>query len=447
MSCEFFILRQWVLFHFCIDVSCEKSCVSGILYTMQEHQQATVGIDIGTTTVRCAIGLVKPEDQSVSLVGIGEAPNTGYRKGSVVNISEVATALDQAMAHAERMAGVQISSATVNVNGSHIKGMDSKGTIAVSGGEISPDDLFRVEDAATVLQIPQHHEILSVFPRSYTLDGQSSIKDPIGMSGTRLEVDAHVVTVSAPALKNLEKVLETAQIHVNRISVGSLGAAQATLSRDQRENGVAVLDIGATTANLMVVEDGDVQQVSVIPIGGNSVTNDLAIGLKTELKVAEAVKRNYKYLTQSSKTRPKHVKVVVARQEHVFPTKDIELIITARLVELFQAVDKELAKIHRSRKIPGGITITGGAAQLPGIDVVAKEELALSARVAVPAEIGGLKEKVAKPDYATVVGLMLLDVHKEESDAYGGRGIGGRLQKSADQARSLFQKVAGRFGF
>lgn len=414
---------------------------------MQEHQQAAVGIDIGTTTVRCAIGLVKADDQSVSLVGIGEVPNTGFRKGSVVNISETATAVDQAIAHAERMAGLQVSSATVNINGSHIKGVDSKGVIAVSGHEITHDDLFRVEDASTVLQIPQHHEILSVFPRSYTLDGQSNIKDPIGMSGTRLEVDAHVVTVSAPALKNLEKVIETTQTHINRISVGSLGAAQGTLTREQRENGVAVLDIGAATSNLMVVEDGDVQQVSVIPIGGTNITNDLAIGLRTELKVAEAVKRNYKYLTTNSKTRPKHVKVVVAQKEHIFPTKDIELVITARLVELFQAVDKELAKIHRSKKIPGGITLTGGSAQLPGIEVVAREELALSARVAIPASIGGLKEKVGKPDYATVVGLMLLDVHKEEADAYGGRGLGGRLQHGADQARSLFNKVFGRFGF
>lgn len=413
---------------------------------MQEHQQVAVGLDIGTTSVRCTIGLVQ-EDQTVKLVGTGEAANSGFRKGSVVNISETATALDQSIALAERMAGMQISSATVNINGIHIKGVDSKGIIAVSGNEISEDDLLRVEDAATVLQLPQHHEILSVFPRSYNLDGQSNIKDPIGMSGTRLEVDAHVVTVAAPALKNLEKVVETTQTRVNRLSVGSLGAAQAVISREQRENGVAVLDIGAATSNLIVIEDGDVQLVSVIPIGGTHITNDLAIGLRTDLKVAEAVKKNYKYLTQSSKTRPKHVKVVVNRSEHVFPTKDIELVTTARLVELFEAVDKELAKIHRSKKLPGGITLVGGTAHLPGIDVVAREELALSARVAFPTSIGGLKEKVARPEYATAVGLMLLDVHKDEDSSYGGRGLGGRLQHSADQARNLFQKILGRFGF
>lgn len=413
---------------------------------MQEHQPTAVGIDLGTTTVRCVIGLIKDE-QTVDVVGVGEAPNTGFRKGSVVNITETVGALDQAIANAERMAGIQVGSATVNINGSHIKGVNSKGIIAVSGSEIIEDDLLRVEDAATVLNIPQHHEILSVFPRSYTLDGQGSIKDPIGMAGTRLEVDAHVVTVSAPALKNLEKIAETTHTHVNRISVGSLGAAQATISREQRENGVAVLDIGAATSNLIVIEDGDVQQVSVIPIGGTHITNDLAIGLRTDLKVAESVKRNYKYLTQVSKDRPKHVKVVVNRQEHIFPTKDIELVITARLVELFDLVDKELAKIHRSKKLPGGITLTGGTAHLPGIDVVAREELALSARTAFPQGTGGLKEKVARPEYATVVGLMMLDVHKDEASSFGGTGLGGKLQHGADQARSIFTKIRNSLGF
>lgn len=413
---------------------------------MQEHQQAAVGIDIGTTTIRCAIGLVKPEDQTVNLIGIGEALNTGFRKGTVVNINETTTALDQAIAHAERMAGVQIASATVNINGTHIKGVDSRGVIAVSGGEITQEDLYRVEDAATVLQLPPSYEILSVFPRSYILDGQTNIKDPIGMSGTRLEVDAHVVTISGPAIKNLEKVLEGTNTRINRLSVGSLGAAHAVVTAEQKENGVAVLDIGATTTNLIVLEDGDVQYICVIPIGGTHITNDLAIGLRTDLKVAEAVKKNYKYLTQNSKDRPKHVKVIVNRQEHIFPTKDIELVMTARLVELFEAVDKELAKINRAKKIPGGVTLTGGSANIVGIDVVAREELALSARVAFATNIGGLKEKIAKPEYATVAGLMLLDVLKEEDAAYGGRGLGGRLQHGADQARSLFQKVFGRFG-
>ena len=429
-----------------ISNCCGKYSISVILAVMNEHQQTAVGIDIGTTNIRCVIGLVK-EDLTVNVVGVGEAPNNGFRKGSVVNITETANALDQAIANAERMAGLQVGSATVNINGAHIKGVDSKGIIAISGSEVTQEDLYRAEDASTVLQIPQHHEILSVFPRSYTVDGQDNIKDPVGMSGTRLEVDAHVVTVSAPALKNLEKVLEITDTHINRISVGGLGSAHATVTAEQKENGVAVLDIGATTTNLIVIEDGDVQHVAVVPIGGNQITNDLAIGLRTDLNIAEAVKRNYKYLATPGKTRPKHVKVLVSGKEHVFPTKDIELVITARLAELFELVDKELAKIRRSKKLPGGINITGGTASLPGIDIIAREELALSTRVTLPRGIAGLKEKVSKPEYATSVGLMLLDVHKDEDGSYGGRGIGGRLQHGADQARSLFKQIASRLGF
>lgn len=414
---------------------------------MQEHQDMAVGIDIGTTFIRCAIGLINNEDQSVNLVGFGEAPNTGFRKGSVINISETVQALDLAIANAERMSGLQVSGATLNINGSHIKGVDSRGIVAISNSEITSEDLLRVEDAATVLQLPQHHEILSVFPRSYTVDGNHNIKEPLGMSGTRLEVDAHVLTLSAPALKNLEKVAETTGTHINRLTVSSLGAAEATISKEQRENGVAVIDIGAATTNLIVIEDGDVQQVSVIPIGGIHITNDLAIGLKTDLKVAEAVKRNYKYLTKISKDRPKHIKVLVNKAEYIFPTRDIELIITARLEEIFETVDKELARIHRSKKLPGGVNLTGGMALLAGIENVARETLQLSARVAVPNGIGGLKEKISRSEYACVAGLMLLDVRKNETTAYGGQWLGGRLQHSADQARSFVKKLLGRFGF
>lgn len=410
---------------------------------MQEHTEPVVGIDIGTTVVRCAIGVLKPEKQQLDLVGIGEAPNTGFRKGSVINISDTAQAVDQAINFAERMSGIQIHAATVNINGDHIRGLDSHGTVAISGQEVIQEDLYRVEDAATLLQLPQHNEILSVFPRSYTIDGNENIKDPIGMSGTRLEVDAHVVTLSAPALKNLEKVLETVNIRANRLSVGSLGAAQSGLTREQQENGVAAVDIGASTTNVIVIEEGDVLHVAVIPIGSTHVTNDLAIGLRTDIKVAEAVKRNYKYLAKGAKDRPKHIKVVVGGQEYIFPTKDIELVITARLEELFEAVDKELAKVHRAKKLPGGVTLSGGGALLAGIDEVARETLGLSARVVTPSGIGCLKEKVTRADYATVVGLMLLDEHKDETASYGGKWLGGHLEKGAATAKSLFGRIFG----
>lgn len=412
---------------------------------MQEQTAAAVGIDIGTTAIRCAIGQIK-DDQVVHLIGIGEAPNTGFRKGTVININDAAAALDQAIANAERMAGLQVGAATINVNGSHIKGLDSKGTVAVSGHEVVEEDLLRAEDAATVLQLPSSHEILSVFPRSYTVDGNPNIKDPLGMHGTRLEVDAHVVTISGPALKNLEKVVETTRTHINRLSVSSLAAAQATLSREQRENGVAVLDIGATTTNIMVVEEGDVQTVAVVPIGGMHITNDLAVGLRTEIEVAEVVKRNYKYLGEEPKKRPKHIKVVHNGKEYIFPTKDINIIVKARLEELFEDVDKAIGSISRShRRLPAGITLVGGSANLTGIDVIAKRSFERSARIAYPKNIGGLKEKVARPEYAAAVGLMLLDVHKDESSPFGGRFFGGKFQLGAKQASSIVKRLFDRF--
>ncbi len=415
---------------------------------MQEHATTAVGIDIGSTTVRCTIGTVKAGEEQVSLIGIGEALNSGFRKGSVVNINETVQAVDKAIGLAERMAGIQVQSATVNINGAHIKGVDSKGTVAVSGNEITPEDLSRVEDAATVLQLPQHHEILSVFPRSYVVDGQANIKDPLGMSGTRLEVDAHVLTLSAPALKNLEKIISSTGTQINRLTTSSLGAAQAVLTRQQREHGVAVVDIGAATTNMIVIEDGDVQHIAVLPVGGVNITNDLAIGLKCDLKVAEAVKHNYKHLASANKERPKHIKVVVGGKEFIFPTKDIDIVITARLEEIFETVDLELTKIDRSKKLPGGITLAGGSASLPGIAEIAKETLQLPARIAEPYDIGGLKEKVTKPEYAVAAGLMLLDVHKNEQAAYGGQWLGSRfqrLQQSTGAARSVIEKLTNRF--
>lgn len=414
---------------------------------MQEQQQSVVGIDVGTTTVRCAIGMVQPDTQTVNLIGYGEAPNSGFRKGTVVDINETVQAFDQAIANAERMAGVQVSSATLNINGVHIQGANSKGVTAVSGGEVNEEDLARVEDAATVMQLPSGHEILSVFPRSYSIDGTSGIKDPVGMSGTRLEVDAHVVSMSGSAWKNLEKVAQTTNTRVNRAVVSSLGAAQAVLSREQRENGVAVLDIGASTTNVIVIEDGDVQHVAVIGIGSAHVTNDLAIGLKTELEVAESVKKNYKYLGKGSKDRPKHIKVVVSRKEHVFPTKDIDLIISARMEELFEAVDEELARAHRSKKLPGGVTLVGGGSQLQGIEYIARESLALSSRIGSLQSVGGLKEKISRADQATAAGLMLLDMHRGEEAAYGGNWLDGRFKQSADQARSFISKIRSKLGF
>lgn len=369
------------------------------------------GLDIGTSSIRCVIGMVDANDPGhPSIIGHGSAPNLGMRKGVVVHIDDVVDAVIKAVTEAERVSGVRVESATVNVNGSHVLGMNSRGVIAISTAnrEISPEDRMRVEEAATIVQLPPNREIIQVFAKNYRLDGQDNIKDPVGMQGVRLEVDTHIVTASSPALKSMNAVLEKAHVHPNNHTVSSLAAAEAVLNRQQKESGTLLLDIGAGTTNMVVIEDGEVQHVAVLPIGGVHITNDLAIGLKTDLDVAELVKVEHARLTGKPK-----VGTVTLRhneQSHTFEPDDIQMITEARVEELLEYVDKELKKIHRSRKLPGGVVIVGGTAKLPGIAEFTKEKLQLAARIGALQPLGGLVDTVQEPAYATAAGLMLLDM-------------------------------------
>lgn len=369
------------------------------------------GLDVGTNTVRVVVGMFDPNGTGKpQIIGHGSALNNGMRKGTVVHVDDVAEAIVHAVTEAERISGKQIRNATVNVNGSHVAGFNSKGVIAISAAnrEISVDDRFRVEEAATVVSMPPNREIVQFFAKNYSLDGQQNIKDPVGMHGIRLEVDAHIVTAATPNLRNLDQALEKAEVSITHHTVSSLAAAEATLSRQQKEAGTVVLDIGAGTTNLIVVEDGEVQHVAVLPIGGNHLTNDLAIGLKTDLDVAEQVK--LQHATLASGTAKKTASVKVNDISHSFDYEDIEMITEARIEELFEFVDKELVKIRKSRKLPGGAVLVGGTAKLPGIAEFAKHKLQLPARVGKLQNIGGLVDTVEGSDYCTVVGLMLLDM-------------------------------------
>lgn len=369
-----------------------------------------VGLDIGTSTVRCVVGMLDTNGgNKPSIIGHGSAQNQGMRKGVVVHVDDVAEAVVKAITEAERISGYHISQATVNVNGTHVSGINSKGVIAISGAnrEISQEDRYRVEEAATVVQLPPNREIIQFFAKNYSVDGQQNIKDPVGMSGVRLEVDAHIVTAATPNLRNLDFALQKAEVAPTHHTVSSLAAAEAVMSRQQREAGTVLLDIGSGTTNLIVFEDGEVQHVAVLPIGGTHITNDLAIGLKTDLDVAEKVKLEHATLGKASKAT---ANVIIDKLTHSFSMDDVQMIVEARVEELFEFVDKELQKIRRSRKLPGGVIIVGGTAKLPGIADLAKEKLQLSARVGKLQDVGGLVDTVEDTGYASVVGLMLLDM-------------------------------------
>ncbi len=370
-----------------------------------------IGIDIGTSVVRCVVGMPDQQDQSKpSIIGHGSSSNLGMRKGVIAHLDDVAEAVIQAVTEAERVSGVHINQATVNINGSHINGINSKGVVAISTGnrEISPEDRMRVEEAATIVKLPPNREIIQVFAKNYSVDGQDNIKDPMGMHGVRLEVDTHIVTAATPNVRSLEQVLEKAHVTATHKTISGLAAAEAVLSRQQKESGTLLLDIGAGTTNLVVIEDGEVQYVGVLPIGGIHVTNDLAIGLKTDLDIAEKVKLEHAGLATSAKIGT--VKVKIGKKEHSFDGEEITMITEARIEELLEYVDKELKKIHKSRKLPGGIVIVGGVAKLPGIAEFTKDKLELAARVGKLQHLGGLIDTVNDPSYSAAVGLMLLDM-------------------------------------
>jgi len=371
-----------------------------------------VGLDIGTSTVRCVIGVLDGEDNpKLSIIGHGSAPNLGMRRGVVVHVDDVVEAVTHAVSEAERVSGLQITNATVNINGSHVIGINSKGVVAISTAnrEITTDDRLRVEEAATIVKLPPNREIIQVFAKNYRLDGQDNIKDPVGMQGVRLEVDTHIVTASTPNIRNLDLVLERARIAGQHHTVSSLAAAEAVLNRQQKESGTVLLDIGAGTTNLVVLEDGEVQHVAVIPMGGIHVTNDLAIGLKTDLDVAEAVKLQHASLDSSRKKTFK-ASVNVDGKRYDFDSDDVHMIVEARVEELFEFVDKELKKVGKSRKLPGGAVLVGGGAKLPGIADFAKEKLQLAARIGALQQIGGLQDTVDDLAFSTPVGLMILDM-------------------------------------
>jgi cell division protein FtsA len=398
-----------------------------------------VGLDIGTSQVRCVVGMLEQQETEtkLSVIGLGSAVNHGMRKGAIVHPEEVAQAISDSITDAERMSGVRVNSATINVNGAHISSIASKGVIAISSPnrEISDDDRMRVEEAATVINLPANRDIIQVFARSYSIDGEGNIKDPVGMNGVRLEVDTLVVTAGIPLLRTLDAALERAQVQVNHHTVSSLAAAEAVFDRRQKESGTAVLDIGAGTTNVAIMEEGEIVHVAVIPIGSQNLTNDLAIGLKTDLDIADEVKKTHATLDF---TKPPALKVSIEHggKRHMFDEATIRLVVEARLEELFDQVDREFRKVGRSRKLPGGVVIVGGMAALPGIAEFARDKLELPAKIGTVVSAQGLIDTVSGTEYSTAVGLMMLDMILGEQS-----GSGGSIAPSVQGSGGLFTKI------
>lgn len=413
---------------------------------MQETSRYAVGIDIGTTTVRCVVGHIDATTGAPTIVGVGQAPNSGMRKGVVANLAGPAQAIDDALGEAERMSGYQVNAASISINGSHILSTKADGMIAVGAmdHEIAPEDLARIEEVSTLGKVPANREILEVVPHSYRLDGQDNIKDPLGMTGTRLEINANVVSALAPHLANLQKSAEMAKVTPHNITPAILAASRAVLTEQQIENGVAVVDLGGATTSVAVFEEGDLQYVAVIPIGGVNITNDLAIGLKTDPEVAEKVKVGH--ATATARKNTERISIKHEKEAISFDSADIDEIVEARLEEIFDSIHKELKKAGRAGQLPSGVVLTGGTAKIRGIAEYAKHKLGLAARVGKSSGYGGVAENIEEPQFATVVGLMLLDAQDVSRDTGSGKRTGSASGKAAmKNASGLISKFLDRF--
>ena len=372
---------------------------------MDEAVKIAVGLDVGTENVRAVVASVSKEGQ-LSVVGFNEAKNAGMRKGVLANLAGPADAIDKMLGEVERMSGFEIHSATVSINGSQLLTTKTEGMIAVGTNEheINEEDLYRVEDVAVTGRVPANREILDVIPFGYSIDGQEGVRDPVGMTGARLEMKANVVSALQPNCDNLRRALEGAKLGVERIVPSVVASARAVLNERQKENGVAVVDLGAATTAVAIYEEGDLQYVGVVPAGSNNITNDLAICLEINTEVAEEIKRRF---VSGSFSGEKDIVIKVNREEFTFEREKVDEVVKARLEEIFNKVKKELKKAGYEKRLPEGAVLVGGGAKMRDIEVFAKEALEMSVKIGAPKGLGGVANAIEKPEYAAAVGLML----------------------------------------
>ena len=401
-------------------------------------EEIYIGLDIGTTKVCCIVGLHEEGAALPSVIGVGVAPTSGMRKGVVVDVEETVSSITAAVDEAERISGVAIDRATISIDGAHVQSLNSKGVIAVGRAdqEIMVEDLHRVEEAAIAIQLPPNREILQVFPRSYSVDSQTNIKDPVGMNGVRLEVESHIVTAATPAIKNLDRSIYQAGIVIQGQILVPLAAARAVLTKRQMELGVAVIDIGGGTTGIAVYEEGDVLYSSVLPVGAGHITNDLAIGLKTDVDTAEKIKLKYVRAHTGKASPTEKIRIEeLDGDENLVSRRELQKIAGARLEEIFQLVRGELKKVGKDHMLPGGVVLTGGGARMPGIEEMAKELLQLPAVVGKPEGFTGIVDRINDPAFAAPVGLMLENM----SHAAVGPVPGARIGQTVDRIKGIFK--------
>lgn len=374
---------------------------------MAKKDNIIVGLDIGTTKICAIVGEVT--DRGIDIIGIGQAPSKGLRKGVVINIASTVEAIQRAVEEAELMAGCEISSVYTGISGGHIRGFNSHGIVAVKEGEIQLADVARVIDAAKAVAIPMDREVIHILPQEYIIDDQDGIKEPEGMHGVRLEAKVHIVTGAATSAQNIIKCANRTGLNVTSIVLQQLASAEAVLTEDEKDLGVCLVDIGGGTADIAIFSEGAIVHTSVLPLGGNHLTTDIALGIRTPQEEAERIKQKFgcALVEQVDSDELIEVPSVGGRRPRTLSRQILCEIIEARVEEIFQLVREEIRNTAYEDLLASGVVVTGGTAQLMGIEDIAEDVLGLPIRLGMPKGIGGLTDVVKSPSYATAVGLVL----------------------------------------
>ncbi len=374
---------------------------------MGKKDSLVVGLDIGTTKICTVVGEVS--NGQVNIIGLGTFPSKGLRKGVVVNIESTVQSIKKAVEEAELMADCHITSVYAGIAGGHIKGINSHGVIAIKNREITSHDVKRVIDAASAVAIPMDREIIHIIPQEYIVDDQDGIKDPVGMSGVRLEGKVYIVTGAITSAQNIIKCANRAGLDVNDIVLEQLGSSDAVLSPEEKELGAAIVDIGGGTTDLVIFSNGSIRHTAVFSLAGSHITNDISVGLRTPVEEAEKIKIRYGCALASMVRKDETIEVpsVGGRKPRILSRQTLAEIIEPRVEEILSLVRDEVVRMDYGNLLASGVILTGGSAILEGMPELAEQVFNLPVRRGTPIGIGGLVDLVNSPIYATGVGLVL----------------------------------------
>lgn len=408
-----------------------------------------VGLDVGTSFTKMAIGKRLREDKTPSIIALGVAVSEGVRRGVIIDIQDATRSINEALDSTSKMIEEDIKKICISINGVHITSHLTSGKVAISrgDGEVTEEDKNRVITNADTGPSGQNKEIIKLVPKTYTLDEETGIKNPVGMNGIRLEIEALIIENNSSSLKNLEKCIHKLGLIVEDQEIGIIAAAQSVLTKKQKDLGVAVIDLGAGTTSMAVYEEGHLIHIGVIPIGANHITNDLAIGLRTSIEVAEKVKLKYGIALERSLGENAKLKIDLAKidsqEEGVFPIAYIASIIEARSKEIFELITQELKKIERDGLLPAGIVLVGGGANLKAISDLAKQELKLPIKIGSPQGVEGSIADIDNPIYANLVGLIKSEFEQIE-DTTESRDMSNVIKQGSSKILSPIKKLLKR---